>query len=384
MLNFNFRNPTRIVFGNGTIKELSNLIDKNHKVLITYGGGSIKKNGVYQQVKEALKDYDVVEFGGIEVNPLYETCMQAVKFAKEENVTFLLSVGGGSVLDATKFIASAIEFDGNAWDIVTSGGEKVISATPFGDVITLPATGSEMNSNSVISRADTKEKCAFSSPCIYPQFSILDPETTYSLPKKQLVNGIVDAYIHVIEQYMNDDVNSPLQDKQLIAILSTLIEIAPKVLQDEPDYDSRANFMWSATNALNGWASCGVQQDWSTHYIGHELTAIYGIDHAQSLAIVLPGLWKADKNNKKIKLLQYAKMVFGITANDENEAIDKAILKTVEFFESLGMKTTFSDYGIDAADAAKQVSERFKSRELVIGVHQNITPNEIYKILSAR
>ena len=384
MLNFNFRNPTQVVFGKETIQELSNLIDIKEKVLIIYGGGSIKKNGVYDQVKDALKAHNVVEFGGIEVNPLYETCMKAAEFAKDENVSFLLSVGGGSVLDATKLIACAMIYDGAPWEIVTSHGETVSSAIPFGDVLTLPATGSEMNANAVISRAETKEKFAFSTPHVYPQFSILDPETTYSLPGKQLVNGIVDTYVHVIEQYLNDDVDSPLQDRQSTAILSTLIDIAPSILRDEPDYNSRANFMWAATNALNGWAACGVQQDWATHLIGHELTAIYGIDHAQSLAIVLPGLWNADRKNKESKLLQYAELVFGIAGENVDEIIDKAIVATVDFFHSLGMKTSFTDYGIDAKDAAQQVSERFRKRDAVIGVHENLTPDVIYEFLKER
>ena len=241
-----------------------------------------------------------------------------------------------------------------------------------------------MNANSVISFAETHEKFAFANPLVYPAFSILDPETTYSLPQKQLTNGLVDSYVHVIEQYMNDDVDSPLQDRQLTSILSTLIEIAPYIKEGNKEYNARANFMWAASNALNGWASCGVQQDWSTHMIGHELTAIYGVDHAQSLAIVLPGLWDADRENKRTKLLQYAELVFGISGENDDEVIDKAISATVDFFNSVGMKTNFADYGIVAEDAAKQVSERFKKRETVLGVHENLTPDEIYKLLKLR
>lgn len=384
MLNFNFRNPTRIVFGKDSISELTNLIDPEEKIMITYGGGSIMKNGVYTQLKDALNEHQVIEFGGIEVNPLYETCMKAVELAKKENATFLLSVGGGSVLDATKFIACAVKYKGDPWEVVTSWGSAATGALPLGDVLTLPATGSEMNANAVISKAETQEKLAFSNPLVYPQFSILDPEATYSLPKKQLINGIVDTYVHVIEQYLNDDVDSPLQDLQSAAILRTLIDIAPAVVHGEPEYNSRANFMWTATNALNGWAACGVQQDWSTHFIGHELTAIYGIDHAQSLAIVLPGLWNADRKNKKVKLLQYAELVFGLTGENKEQIIDEAITATLDFFNSIGMKTKLADYGIDPEDAAKQVSGRFQERGTVIGVHENITPDIVYDILRKR
>jgi len=381
MLNFNFYNPTKIVFGKDTISELTELIQKKEKIMLLYGGGSIKNNGVYDQVIEALNDHTIVEFGGIEVNTLYETCMDAVKLAKKEHVTFLLSVGGGSVLDATKFIACAIPYENDPWEIITTSGACVENALPFGDVLTLPATGSEMNPNAVISRASTKEKFAFSSPYAYPVFSILDPKTTYTLPRRQIINGIVDTYIHVIEQYLNDDLNTSLQDRQATAILSTLIEIAPKLLDSKPDYDSKATLMWAATSALNGLIACGVTQDWSTHMIGHELTALYGIDHAQSLAIVLPAIWETDKENKKEKLLQYAERVWTITGNDNDEIIEKAIESTVQFFNSIGMKTHLSDYTIDAKEAAQRVSDRFRIRGVVLGVHKNLTPDIIQTML---
>lgn len=381
MQNFTFYNPVKIVFGKDTISELPELIDKKEKILLLYGGGSIKRNGVYDQVMEALEGYSVVEFGGIEPNPEYETCLKAVALAKKEQASFLLSVGGGSVLDATKFIACASVYEGDPWEIVTTRAAYVKRAMPFGDVLTLPATGSEMNPNAVISREATKEKFAFSSPYTYPLFSILDPETTYTLPPRQIINGIVDSYIHVIEQYLNDDLNTPLQDRQATAILSTLIEIAPELLQEKPDYDSRATFMWSATNALNGLIACGVEQDWTTHLIGHELTALYGIDHAQSLAIVLPAVWRADKENKANKIIQYADWVWNITGDDYDEIIEKAIEATVQFFNSLGMKTRLSDYKIDAKEAAQRVADRFRVRGTVLGTHKNLTPDIIQSML---
>lgn len=381
MQNFNFYNPTKIVFGKDTISELTELIEKKEKILLLYGGGSIKINGVYDRVKEALQGHVIVEFGGIEANPEYDTCMKAVDLAKRENVSFLLSVGGGSVLDATKFIACAIVYDGDAWEIVTTRAARVKEALSFGDVLTLPATGSEMNPNAVISRKSTKEKFAFSSPYTYPRFSILDPETTYTLPHRQIINGIVDTYIHVIEQYLNDDLNTPLQDRQATAILSTLVEIAPQLLDGKPDYDSRATFMWAATNALNGLIACGVTQDWSTHLIGHELTALYGIDHAQSLAIVLTAVWRADKVNKTNKLIQYAEQVWNITGENNDEIIEKVIEATVQFFNTIGMKTRLSDYKIDANEAAQRVADRFRMRGTILGVHNNLTPDIIQNML---
>ena len=375
MLNFEYQNPVRIVFGKGTIAELDKLVPADVSVLMLYGGGSIKKNGVYNQVVTALGKRRVLEFSGIEPNPLYETCMKAVEMIKQEKIGFLLAVGGGSVLDATKFIAAAALFGGiDPWDILAKGAE-VKTAVPLGAVLTLPATGSEMNINSVISRASSGEKLHFSSPCVYPQFSILDPETTFSLPERQTVNGIVDAYVHVFEQYMTFDVNSPLQDRQAEAILLTLIEEGPKVIKNPMDYDARSNVMWAATNALNGLIGCGVPQDWATHMIGHELTAFYGIDHAQSLAVVLPRLLTHCKAKKQAKLLQYGQRIFGL------KDADAAIKATEAFFNSLGMKTRLSDYKIDAGDAAGKISGRLKARGTMLGEKAELSPDDVSQIL---
>jgi len=375
MLNFEYQNPVRIVFGKGAIAELNRLVPADVSVLMLYGGGSIRKNGVYNQVTAALGKRRVLEFSGIEPNPLYETCMKAVEIIKQENICFLLAVGGGSVLDATKFIAAAALYAGtDPWDILAKGAE-VKAAVPLGAVLTLPATGSEMNTNSVISRASSGEKLFFSSPCVYPQFSILDPETTFTLPERQTVNGIVDAYVHVFEQYMTFDVNAPLQDRQAEAILLTLIEEGPKVIENPMDYDARANVMWAATNALNGFIACGVPQDWATHMIGHELTAFYGIDHAQSLAVVLPRLLAHCKETKKAKLLQYGQRIFGL------KDADAAIKATEAFFNSLGMKTRLSDYKIDAIDAAGKISSRFKARGTMLGEKAELSPDDVSQIL---
>lgn len=382
MNNFTYCNPTNIVFGKGTIAALAVLIPAESKVLITYGGGSIMKNGVYAQVKEALAGRKLVEFGGIEPNPRYETLMKAVELARAEQIDLLLAVGGGSVLDGTKFIAAAIDFSGEPWEILSKGA-KFTKAVPIGSVLTLPATGSEANGNAVISRNSTQQKLAFASPLVYPRFSILDPETTYTLPRRQVSNGIVDAIIHVMEQYMTFDVNAPLQDRQAEALLSTLIEVGPKVLANPTDYDARANLMWCATQALNMLIGCGVPQDWASHGIGHELTALYGIDHAQSLAIAWPGVATHQKERKKAKLAQYAERVWQIRDGDENQKADQAIAKTEAFFRSLDMGTRLSDYSIPPT-APHDVAARLAARNAILGEHGAITSVEVEEILTLR
>lgn len=381
MHNFNFYCPTRVLFGKGMIAELPKHIDKNLKVLIISGAGSIKKNGVYDQVKTALQGYQLFEFEGIEPNPKYETCMKAVELIKKENIDFLLAVGGGSVLDGTKFIAAAAKYKGEEpYDIVTKGLD-VKEALPLASVITLPATGSEMNKGAVISRISTNEKLAFMSEKVFPQFSIIDPSVTFSLPVKQTVNGIIDTFVHTMEQYCTYNVNTPLQDSWALGLLKTLITESPKVLENPNDYEARANIFWCATCGLNYWMSVGCAQDWATHMIGHELTAFYGIDHGQSLAIVMPRLLKNQFENKKEKLAKLGQEVFGCNGIDEETAM-KAIEKIEEFFNSIGMKTKLSDYGIDSQDAAKKVSERFRSRNTQVGERGLIDADSTYDILT--
>ncbi len=383
MYNFEYKNPVKIIFGKDSIPKLGNEIPKNANILLTFGGGSIKKNGVYDQVIQALKGNRISEFGGIEPNPLYETCMKAVEIIKNENIDFLLSVGGGSVLDATKFIAAATLFeDGDPWRIL-SHKANVKSALPVGAVLTLPATGSEMNGTAVISRASVQQKKAFASPEVMPQFSILDPKCVFSLPDRQVANGIVDAFIHVMEQYLTFDVNSPVQDRFAEGILQTLVEEGPKVLANRTDYDAAANFMWCATMALNGLIGCGVAQDWATHVIGHELTAFHGIDHARTLAIVYPGIMNLKRENKKEKILQYGARIWGITSGTESERIDASIAKTVEFFESLGVSTTLPEYDVPK-DTIGKITLRFKNNGYKLGEKSDIDFREIEKILESR
>ena len=380
MYNFEYKNPVKIIFGKGSIGEISNEIPTGTKVLFIYGGGSIKRTGIYHQVTNALKNIEFIEFGGIEPNPYYETCMKAVEIVKNENIGFLLAVGGGSVLDATKYIAAASLYEeGDPWDILAYRYETVIKkALPLGTVLTLPATGSEMNKNAVISRKSTQEKLAFDTPKVMPQFSVLDPECVFTLPDRQVANGIVDAFIHVLEQYLTFPVDSPIQDRFAEAILITLIEEGPKVMRNRKDYNSAANFMWSTTVALNGLIGVGVPQDWSTHAIGHELTAYHGIDHARTLAVVLPGMMNIKRDNKKEKILQYGERIWKIDSGTDDEKIDKAIAKTVEFFESLGLKTKLSDYNVPA-ETINKITARFKKRNTIIGENKDID----YKVVDA-
>ncbi|MDR1725890.1 MAG: iron-containing alcohol dehydrogenase [Bacteroidales bacterium] len=383
MDNFSFYNPTRIVFGKGTIAELDNLIPKTAKILLIYGGGSIKKNGVYEQVMAALGKRKVTEFEGIEPNPFYETCLDAVKIIKQKKIDFLLPVGGGSVIDATKFIAAATFYDGkDTWDILSMQSE-VKHAVSFGCVLTLPATGSEMNRGAVITKAETKEKLAFHSDECFPLFSILDPETTYSLPKRQITNGIVDTFVHVIEQYCTFPKRNQLSDRFAESILQTLVEEGSKVMKNPTDYDIKANLMWAATMALNGLIACGQPEDWATHMIGHELTAFYDIDHGVTLSIVLPGLLRVMKKDKLDKLAQLATRVFGISEGTRSERADKAILAIERFFRTVGAPTHLSDVNLDAS-CIDPIVERFKERGWKLGEKQNINPLKIREILQNR
>ena len=351
------------------------------QLLVTYGGGSIKRNGVYEQVMTALAGRTVSEFGGIEPNPAYETLMKAVEVVKREGIDFLLAVGGGSVLDGTKFIAAAARFEGEPWDVLTNNA-PVIAALPLGAVLTLPATGSEMNSIAVISRVGTQEKFPFASPLVYPRFSIIDPQVTFSLPARQVGNGIVDAFAHVLEQYMTFPANAPLQDRFAESILLTLVEEGPKTLAHPTDYDARANLCWCASMALNGLIGLGVPQDWTTHMIGHEITALRGLDHAQTLAIVFPGTLAERKQAKRAKLLQYAERVWGLRAGSEDEKINQAIERTRAFFESVDVKTHLKDYGV-APDVVRAVSQRFAARGWkTLGEGKDIGPQEVEAILS--
>ncbi|HSG52811.1 MAG TPA: iron-containing alcohol dehydrogenase [Rheinheimera sp.] len=380
MFNFSYQNPTRIVFGKDQLSQLRKLIPTGAKVLLTYGGGSIKHNGVYQQVVDALKGVDWQEFGGIEPNPSFETLMRAADVVRREKIDFLLAVGGGSVIDGTKFVAAAAVFEGDAWDILAKGA-KITAAVPLGCVLTLPATGTESNGNSVVTRYETQQKLSFSSPLVYPTFAVLDPTVTYSLPPKQVANGVVDAFVHVMEQYMTYPVNAPVQDRFAEGLLQTLIVEGPKALSEPQNYDVRANVMWAATMALNGLIGQGVPQDWATHMIGHEITALYGLDHAQTLAIVLPPLLQQQRSSKREKLLQYGRRVWNLQHQDDERLIDEAINHTRAFFEQMGVPTRLADYGIKADAVDKLVRALETNGMLKLGEHGDITPDVSRQIL---
>ena len=313
MNNFIYHNPTKLVFGKGQIARLPKLIPAGKRIMLTFGGGSVKRNGVYDQVVAALEGRDLVEFWGIEANPSVETLREAIALGKERKVDFLLAVGGGSVIDGTKLIAAGLLYDGDAWDIVLKG--QAGKTVPLATVLTMSATGSEMNSGAVISRYETKEKYAFYGD--YPVFSILDPETLYSLPKRQVACGLADTFVHVLEQYMTTPHQSRLMDRWAEGILHTVVEIAPKALADERDYDTMSEYMLSATLALNDMIRMGVTQDWATHMIGHELTALHGLTHGATLAIVINGTLRVLRGQKRGKLLQYGERIWGIAGGSE-------------------------------------------------------------------
>ncbi|MGC1474090.1 MAG: iron-containing alcohol dehydrogenase [Psychroserpens sp.] len=382
MNNFEFKNPTKIIFGKDTIKNLEQEIPKDAKVLLLYGGGSIKKNGIYDQVKKALKDVHVVEFGGIPANPEYAKLMEALNVIKDENITYLLAVGGGSVIDGTKFLSAAALYKGDTpWNIL-SDNIKTEKGMPFGTVLTLPATGSEMNSGAVITREETKEKLAMGGPGLFPVFSILDPQVVSTIPERQLANGLTDAFTHVLEQYMTYPIGALLQDRFAESIMQTLIEVAPKVMKDPTDYKATSNFMWSCTMALNGLIQKGVPTDWAVHAIGHELTALYGIDHARTLAIIAPSHYKFNFEAKKEKLAQYAERVWNITEGSQEDKAHAAIAKTEAFFHELGIDTKLSDYTKDYKDTAETIYKRFKDRGWNgLGEHQSLTPENVKEIV---
>ncbi len=383
MLNFELYNPTNYIFGKGQIEKLPTLVPKEAKILLAYGGGSIFKNGVYDQVKAALKGYEIVEFGGIEPNPHFETLMKAIAIVKEQNIDFILAVGGGSVIDGVKFISGATKFEGNPMDILTDRIliKDLSKVIPFGTVLTLPATGSEMNSGSVVTIQATQEKLAFGGSAIFPKFSICDPTVIASLPKRQLQNGVVDAYTHVMEQYLTYPHDGFLQDRIAESILKTLIEIGPKVVENPTDYVLASNFMWSCTMALNGLIQKGVPSDWATHMIGHELTALYGIDHARTLAVIAPNLYTVLFETKKGKLAQYGKRIFDLSGT-EDEIAAQAIQKTVEFFHTMGMQTKLSEYTEDFQKTADFIVNRFEERGWnALGERQNITLEKLREIV---
>lgn len=377
-MQFSYKNPTQIQFGQGQIASIADLIPKDASVIVVYGGGSIKKNGVYDQVVSALEHHQWVEFGGVEPNPTVETLNKAVAKIKAEGINYILAVGGGSVIDGSKYIAGAAKYDGDGWDILT-GDHIVEEALPLGAILTLPATGSESNGASVISRKATQEKLAFISPAVFPQFAVLDPDVVKSLPERQVINGIVDAFVHVCEQYLTFTHNAMVQDGYAEALLRTLIALGQSF--DNQTDEWRANLMWSANQALNGLIGTGVAQDWATHMIGHELTALYGVDHARSLAIVQPSLLRCQIANKRDKLAQMGVNVFGLSQSDD--VAERTIDAIEQFYQSLQVATQLTEYTGDREQAIDDIVAKLSLHGLTaIGENQAITLEVSRDILS--
>ena len=382
MNNFELENPTKILFGKDQIQQLENEIPPNAKVLLLYGGGSIKKNGIYDQVKLALKNHSVEEFGGIPANPEYEVLLNALSVIKTKKIDFLLAVGGGSVIDGTKFLSSAALYEGDdPWEILTNRHRTLIGM-PFGTVLTLPATGSEMNSGAVITRAEVKQKLPMGGPGLFPKFSILDPQVVHSIPQRQIANGLADSFTHVLEQYMTYPVGAILQDRFAESILKSILEVAPKIMENPSDYKAAANFMWNCTMALNGLIQKGVPNDWAIHAMGHELTALYGIDHARTLAILAEHHYQFNIETKKEKLVQYAERVWDISEGNDDSKAKAAIQKTTNFFHSIGIKTRLSEYTEAYKGTAEEIKKRFEERGLNgIGEHGKLTPEDVSQIV---
>ncbi len=382
MENFTYFNPTRIHFGRGQIAAIDKELPADARILLLAGGGSIRSNGVHAQVLAALGGRVVHEFFGVEANPDYDTLMKAVAVVRAEKIGWILPVGGGSVLDGAKFVAAAAPYAGDPWEILTTRGSKLKEALPVGAVLTLPGTGSEANGAAVVSRRAIREKLAFIHPLVFPRFSVLDPETTMTLPERQISNGVADAFTHVIEQYLTYPANAAIQDRFAESVMRVLIDEGPKSVRNPRDYDARANVVWAATWALNGAIGAGVPQDWASHTIGHELTALHGIDHARTLAVVVPSLLNVQRASKGAKLIQYGERVWGIREGSDDARVDAAIAQTRAFYESLGLKTRLADYNVKA-DTAGEVARRLKARGLVkIGERSDITPEVVERILS--
>ncbi|MGO1659053.1 MAG: iron-containing alcohol dehydrogenase [Marinobacter sp.] len=383
MNNFNFYNPTRIAFGDGKISELDQLVPRDAKVLVLFGGESARRTGTLEEVKSALGNRQVTEFGGIEPNPSFETLMKAVVQVREQNADFLLAVGGGSVIDGTKFVAAAAVFEGDEWDILLKSGNNIERALPFGSVLTLPATGSEMNKGAVVTRKSLQAKLPFHSDLVFPQFSVLDPTKTFTLPLRQVGNGVADAFVHVIEQYLTYPAQAPVQDRFAEGLLLTLTEIGEQALAEPDNYQVRASLMWTATLALNGLIGSGVPQDWATHMLGHELTALHNLDHAQTLAIVLPSMLRERKAAKLDKLVQYAERVWNIREGSAEEKTEAAIAKTQAFFESLGVKTHLSDYNLGEEHIEPLIKSLESHGMVALGEHGDVTPDMCRRVLQA-
>ncbi|MGL6261888.1 iron-containing alcohol dehydrogenase [Vibrio sp. WXL210] len=377
-MKFSYANPTQIHFGQGQIEAIAQAIPADNKVLVIYGGGSIKRNGVYDQLTQALAQHQWSEFSGVEPNPTKETMDKAVAQVKAEQIDFILAVGGGSVIDGSKYVAAASLYDGDGWDILT-GQHVVDQALPLGAVLTLPATGSESNMGAVITKAETQDKLAFLSPFVQPKFAVLDPDTMKTLPERQLINGVVDAWVHVCEQYLTTTTDAWVQEGYAETLLRNLKRLGESY--DARDSDEwRANLMWTANQALNGLIGSGVPQDWATHMIGHEFTALWGVDHARSLAIVQPSLLRNQLDVKRAKLEQMGANVFGLEPGDD---LAERTIDSIElFYHHLNVATVFDEHGSSKQAAVDKVVEQLDAHGMhTLGENQSITLEQSRQIL---
>lgn len=356
-MNFSYANPTKIYFGQNQIASIKEAIPADQKVLVIYGGGSIKKNGVYDQVADALQGHEWLEFSGVEPNPTKETLDKAVEIVKAQDVDFILAVGGGSVIDGSKYVAAASKYDGDGWDILI-GQHQVEEALPLAAILTLPATGSESNMGAVITKAETQDKLPFMSPAVQPKFAVLDPDVMKTLPERQLINGIVDAWVHVCEQYLTLPTGAMVQDGYAETLLKTLKTLGEQFAERDDD-KWRANLMWSANQALNGLIGSGVPHDWATHMIGHELTAVWGVDHARSLAIIQPSLLRNQMKFKRAKLEQMGLNVFALEASDD--LAERTVQLIEDFYHQLGVATKLENYGDNRQQAIDKVIEQLEN-----------------------
>ncbi len=381
--NFVYHNPTKLIFGRDQLEHLKNELPQyGNRILFVYGGGSIKKIGLYDQVIGLLKEMNVhtFELSGVEPNPRLTTVYKGIDICKQNDIQFILAVGGGSVIDCAKAIAAGTKYDGDVWDLVTKKKEAE-DALPIGVVLTLAATGSEMNSNSVITRWETNEKYVWKSPHVYPKFSILDPAYTIYVPKEQTVYGIVDMMSHVLEQYFHTPTNAPVQERMCEAVLQTIIETAPLLVEDLENYDLRETILFAGTIALNGTLSMGVQSDWGTHHIEHALSAVYDIPHGGGLAIIQPNWMKyvVDENVEKFK--QLAIRVFDVdpTGKDEREIALEGIKKLRQFWTSIGAPERLSDYQIDDSNLELLADKVMDGGE--IGNFKKLNRDDVLEIL---
>ena len=381
--NFTLQTPTKIIFGRGAIGAIKREIPDDKRIMLVYGCNSLKSNGVYEKIKALLGSRIICEFSGIGPDPEYEILLEAIELANKNKVDYLLAAGGGSVIDAAKFIAMAAMYDGEPWNIAETFGACVKAALPIATIVTLPASGSEVNRDAVISRDSKKAKLPMGNLCIYPQFSVLDPELTFTLPIEQTANGILDIFVHVLEQYLTIPANGKLQDRFAEGILRTLIEEAPVVLKEPDNYEARSNIMLSAAMAMNGFLRAGVPMDWASHMISHEITSLIGIPHARALAVVIPPYLSYCKEAKKEKLLQYGKRVWDIYDSPEDKCVELVLKKTTEFFEMLGFKTSLKDYGINNKDIEKIVKQLASHKMVKLGENRSITPEVVRIILEA-